>query len=160
MNTYWIVGQETKFKLSDERIPSEEELYLYDEKSNMVTSLKYTVLQDFNGKIKPFGKAINPEDAVILNLEELRKKPLFEDFDEDKDILWFASGYEDSLPDPYMVNLPPIVKVTCAQIVKYPNGYMLPKEEHQKKRNIIREIWAMVDGKSTTVDLTVNRANE
>lgn len=160
MNKYWIVGKDKKFKLSDERIPSEEELYLYDEKSNIITSLKYTVLQDFNGKIKPFGKAINPEDAVILNLEELRKKPLFEDFDEDKDILWFASGYEDSLPDPYMVKLPPIVKVTCAQIVKYPNGYMLPKEEHQKKRNIIREIWAMVDGKSTTVDLTVNRANE
>ena len=107
----------------------------------MVTSLKYTVLKDFNGKIKPFGKAINPEDAVILNLEELRKKPLFEDFDEDKDILWFASGYEDSLPDPYMIKLPPIVKVTCAQIVKYPNGYMLPKEEHQYNKRDMGYGW-------------------
>ena len=160
MSKYWIVGKDKKLKLSNERIPSEEELYLYDEKTNMVTSLKYTVLKDYNGKIKPFGKAISPEDAVILNLEELRKKPLFEDFDEDRDILWFASGFEDSLPDPYTVKLPPIVKVTCVQIIKYPNGYMLPKEEHQKKRNIIREVWVMIDGKSTTVDLTVNRANE
>lgn len=160
MSKYWVVNKDRKLELSEEKIFPKEELFLYDSKTNMVTLLRYTELKDFNGKIKPFGKSMDPKDAVILTLEELRKKPLFEDYDEEKDILWFASGFEDALPDPYAMELPPIVKVTCAQIVKYPNGYMLPKEEHQKKRNIIREIWAMVNKKSTTVDLTVNRANE
>lgn len=157
---YWIVNEESrKMELSDEPRRPKSDWFLFSSKRNTTCILKYTDLPDHNGRIMIFGELYLPEEVELLTLKELRKKPVYSDFNEEKDILWF-SDIEDTLPNPWLSrpDLPPIIWITCAQIIKYPNGYMLPKQDHQKKRNIIREIWATIERKNA--DITVGRADE
>nr|DAR75081.1 MAG TPA: hypothetical protein [Caudoviricetes sp.] len=157
---YWVVNEkEKKLELSDVPKRPKDNWFLYSKNTKMTCILKYSDIIDHNGKLMLFGELCEPDKVELLTLKELRKKPLYSDFDEEKDILWF-SDIEDTLPDPWKSypDLPPIIWITCAQIIKYPNGYMLSKQDHQKKRNIIREIWATIERKNG--DITVGRADE
>ena len=110
------------------------------------------------------GDIYSLDEVEVLDSKELSQKEPFKDFNERLDILWF-SNIEDSLPDPYTMHLPPLMQVACTYLIKYPNGFMLTKEDHQRKRNIIREMWSVIENnkdKDTLIkhDMTASRVNE
>ena len=135
MEKYWIVDKDRKLVLSNEDIRTEEDLVLFIPSKKISYFLKYTTLHEKKGKIKIHGNELfDLSEVEILSIPELAKREAYKDFNPEFDVLWF-SNIEETLPDPYStLNLPPIMSVTCLYLIKSPNGYMLTKADHQRKR--------------------------
>ena len=165
MEKYWIVDENKKLILSDEDIRPKEDFVLFIPKKKRSYFLKYSTMYNHKGKIKMYGGETYTLDEVeILDIKELSQKEMFKNFNERVDVLWF-SNIEETLPNPYVMPLPPLMQVACTYLVKYPNGYMLTKEDHQRKRNIIREIWSILDNNKDKEallkhDMTASRVDE
>lgn len=153
---YWIYDKNTKSMiLSDSDMRTKDQVALYHVKDKLVYLLQYIQVENVDGKYKIGDNIYDPKDMEIKHLKEIAS--IFDEFNEDKDILW-KSDVTDTFPDPYKRNVPPIIRATLLYLIKHPCTYMLSKIDHQKKRNCIREMSSIIQ--KGEGDLTVKRASE